>query len=105
MAFSILYWDSYHWKKIQDWAAIMVFHSQAGQFFSPLVVARLGCGDGPVVELVKFAQGSWTESLQHLLTFFVDMLLQLAKIEGRKNATVKDRNGSTYKAPIFMVSA
>jgi len=30
--------------------------------------------------------------------------VKLAKIEGRKNATVKDRNGSTYKAPIFMVS-
>ena len=30
--------------------------------------------------------------------------VKLAKIEGRKNATVKDRDGSTYKAPVFMVS-
>ena len=30
--------------------------------------------------------------------------VKLAKIEGRKNATVKDRNGSTYKAPVFVVS-
>ena len=30
--------------------------------------------------------------------------VKLAKVEGRKNATVKDRNGSTYKAPVFMVS-
>ena len=30
--------------------------------------------------------------------------VKLAKIEGRKNATIKDRNGSTYKAPVFMVS-
>lgn len=31
--------------------------------------------------------------------------VKLAKPEGRKNATIKDRNGSTYKAPVFMVSA
>ena len=30
--------------------------------------------------------------------------VKLAKVEGRKNATVKDRNGSTYKAPVYMVS-
>ena len=30
--------------------------------------------------------------------------VKLAKIEGRKNASVKDRDGSTYKAPVFMVS-
>jgi len=30
--------------------------------------------------------------------------VKLAKIEGRKNATVKDRDGSSYKAPVFMVS-
>ena len=29
--------------------------------------------------------------------------VKLAKPEGRKNATIKDRNGSTYKAPVFMV--
>lgn len=28
--------------------------------------------------------------------------MKLAKPEGRKNATIKDRNGSTYKAPVFM---
>ena len=30
--------------------------------------------------------------------------VKLAKVEGRKNATVKDRDGSTYKAPVFTVS-
>ena len=30
--------------------------------------------------------------------------VKLAKPEGRKNATIKDRNGSTYKAPVFKVS-
>ena len=30
--------------------------------------------------------------------------VKLAKIEGRKNATQTDRNGQTYKAPVFMVS-
>lgn len=30
--------------------------------------------------------------------------VKLAKIEGRKNCTVKDRDGSSYKAPVFMVS-
>ena len=30
--------------------------------------------------------------------------VKLAKIEGRKNATIKDRDGSTYKAPVFTVS-
>ena len=30
--------------------------------------------------------------------------VKLAKPEGRKNATIKDRDGSTYKAPVFMVS-
>ena len=25
-------------------------------------------------------------------------------MEGRKSATVKDRSGGTYKAPVFMVS-
>ena len=29
--------------------------------------------------------------------------VKLAKIEGRKSATVKDRSGGTYKAPVFMV--
>ena len=29
--------------------------------------------------------------------------VKLAKPEGRKNATIKDRNGSTYKAPVFKV--
>jgi len=28
--------------------------------------------------------------------------VKLAKIEGRKNATMKDRGGSTWKAPVFM---
>ena len=31
--------------------------------------------------------------------------VKLAKVEGRKNATVKDRDGSSYKAPVFMVSS
>ena len=31
--------------------------------------------------------------------------VKLAKVEGRKNATVKDRDGSTYKAPVFTVSS
>ena len=30
--------------------------------------------------------------------------VKLAKVEGRKSATVKDRSGGTYKAPVFMVS-
>ena len=30
--------------------------------------------------------------------------VKLAKIEGRKNATVKDRDGSSFKAPVYMVS-
>ena len=29
--------------------------------------------------------------------------VKLAKVEGRKSATVKDRSGGTYKAPVFMV--
>ena len=29
--------------------------------------------------------------------------VKLAKVENRKNATVKDRSGGTYKAPVFMV--
>ena len=27
--------------------------------------------------------------------------VKLAKIEGRKNATIKDRNGRSYKAPVY----
>lgn len=30
--------------------------------------------------------------------------VKLVKIEGRKNATLKDRSGATYKAPVYMVS-
>lgn len=30
--------------------------------------------------------------------------VKLQKIEGRKSATMKDRNGESYKAPVFMVS-
>ena len=30
--------------------------------------------------------------------------VKLAKVEGRKSTTVKDRSGGTYKAPVFMVS-
>ena len=30
--------------------------------------------------------------------------VKLAKVEGRKNATIKDRNGSSYKAPVYTVS-
>lgn len=30
--------------------------------------------------------------------------VKLAKLEGRKSATMKDRNGQMYKAPVFMVS-
>lgn len=29
--------------------------------------------------------------------------VKLAKQEGRKSATMKDRNGQSYKAPVFMV--
>lgn len=28
--------------------------------------------------------------------------VKLQKVEGRKSATMKDRNGSSYKAPVFM---
>lgn len=28
--------------------------------------------------------------------------VKLQKIEGRKSAQMKDRNGETYKAPVFM---
>lgn len=28
--------------------------------------------------------------------------VKLAKIENRKNGTIKDKNGQTFKAPVFM---
>jgi hypothetical protein len=31
--------------------------------------------------------------------------VKLEKVEGRKPATIKDRNGGTYKAPVYTVSA
>ena len=30
--------------------------------------------------------------------------VKLAKVEGRKNATIKDRSGGSYKCPVFCVS-
>jgi hypothetical protein len=30
--------------------------------------------------------------------------VKLAKIEGRKNATIKDRTGGSYKCPVYCVS-
>ena len=33
-----------------------------------------------------------------------EISVKLQKIEGRKAATMKDRNGQSYKAPVFMVS-
>ena len=30
--------------------------------------------------------------------------VKLQKVEGRKSAQMKDRNGQTYKAPVFTVS-
>lgn len=33
----------------------------------------------------------------------VEIDVKLAKIEGRKSTTVKDRSGGTYKCPVFMV--
>jgi len=32
----------------------------------------------------------------------VEIDVKLAKFEGRKSATVKDRSGGTYKCPVFM---
>jgi len=29
--------------------------------------------------------------------------VNIVKIDGRKNAVMKDRNGQTYRAPVFMV--
>jgi hypothetical protein len=29
--------------------------------------------------------------------------ISLTKIEGRKSTNIKDRNGSTFRAPVFMV--
>jgi len=29
--------------------------------------------------------------------------ITLSKIEGRKSTNIKDRNGSTFRAPVFMV--
>ena len=30
--------------------------------------------------------------------------VKIQKVENRKNGTIKDKQGNTYKAPIFMVS-
>ena len=34
-----------------------------------------------------------------------DIEVNLEKIEGRKSATMRDRNRQAYKAPVFMVSS
>ena len=34
-----------------------------------------------------------------------EIIVKLQKIDGRKSATMKDRNGQSYKAPVYMVSS
>ena len=34
-----------------------------------------------------------------------EIIVKLSKIDGRKSATMKDRNGQSYKAPVYMVSS
>ena len=61
---------------------------------------------------------SYAENLIHypLISYFLsqgalfglsapcEIDVKLNKIENRKNGTIKDKNGNTFKAPVFMVS-